>query len=104
MTIGHQFPMLHLSIDNSVRDDGLSKTDDAQSMFELPGLKKRSHGGDAYYRCPLYVNIKKNRVANNGGAEGQVITHIPIPIYEKPASFWTKRNICLLCYNETQVS
>ena len=51
--------------------------------------------------CPLYVNFQKNRILNKPSEhDGQLITEIPIPIKHRTPSFWVKRAICMLCYNE----
>ena len=50
----------------------------------------------------MFVNFAQNRVRNNQSAEGQMITTVPM-LVKKPRKpkFWVRRNICILCYNES---
>ena len=51
--------------------------------------------------CPLYVNHKLNRDTHNQTADGALITTIPVPVKQAEPTFWIKRNVCILCYNES---
>merc|ERR1712113_913445 len=99
--------MLHLTIDKAAPKASHSDddSDGAENAAATPGIQRKSKLiRKAIYRCPVYVNFKKNRVANHAGAEGQMITHVPIPLKGSKASFWTARNICLVCYDEKQLA
>ena len=49
----------------------------------------------------MFVNFTQNRIENHQSAEGQLITTVPIPVKHRKPKFWIKRNICMLCYNES---
>ena len=55
-----------------------------------------------HYMCPIYVNFKLNRMGGEGGpADGMMITTMPVPVKHRKPTFWIKRNVCILCYNES---
>ena len=97
---GREFPMLHLTIDrvDPAAGRGDEDSDGTQIFAVTPGLQRKSKlVSRSIYKCPMYVNFRKNRAANNAGAEGQVITHVPIPLRngESPG-FWSKRSVSLV--------
>ena len=49
----------------------------------------------------MFVNFAQNRVHNNQSAEGQLITTVPMLVKHRKPKFWVRRNICILCYNES---
>jgi len=51
--------------------------------------------------CPIYVNFSLNRIEANNSAEGMRVTTLPIPVKKRKPTFWIKRNVCILCYNES---
>jgi len=56
-----------------------------------------------HYMCPMYVNFKLNRNGDRGSADGMLITTIPVPVKQRKPTFWIKRNVCILCYNDNTV-
>lgn len=55
------------------------------------------------YMCPVYVNFSLNRNEVSNNVAGARIVTIPIPIKHRKPEFWIKRNICILCYNESAI-
>ena len=55
-----------------------------------------------HYMCPIYVNFKLNRIGDRtASVDGMQITTIPVPVKHRKPTFWIKRNVCILCYNES---
>ena len=107
---GQALPLIHLMVSQQVIDNESSKgsqmQEDPDDQLIVPDYLSNEeyqlhHFKKTHYMCPVYVNFSLNRIEANNSAEGMRITTIPIPVKLRKPSFWIKRNICILCYNES---
>ena len=67
-TLGHVFPMIHLTI-VEIAPERAEQQDAGSPAASLAGTLKEAKTGT--FACPVYVNFKKNRLARqNEKAEG----------------------------------
>ena len=98
--IGNQLPLLHLMIERQELPGMQAENEDKPQECLSTEQYQRYLYKDTHFLCPLFVNFKKNRQINES-AGNQTVTTVPIPVRHRKPKFWIKRNICILCYNET---
>ena len=107
---GQALPMIHLMVtQQSVEGDSEASQVDhggPEGNLVVPDYLSNEeyqlhHFAKTHYMCPVYVNFELNRIEAINSAEGMRITTIPIPVKHRKPNFWIKRNVCLLCYNES---
>jgi hypothetical protein len=59
--------------------------------------------GVQFVDVPMYVTSKRNRVLNLNGEDSFMIMKIPMPTKHFQPSYFIRRNIALLCYNDELV-